>query len=173
MSDISQVAGVNFAELATTRTNLVFNQESFDNGFSEADRARIAEQVRNGNLETQMAYGREVKQVMDKDDFLKILITQLQNQDPTKPMEDREFIAQMAQFSSLEQMTNLSSGFERLAGMLSSNQALGVLGREVDLVVDGQLISGPVTEVTQGDFPQVLVNGQYYDYSDVARVKEL
>ncbi|HBQ77343.1 MULTISPECIES: flagellar hook capping FlgD N-terminal domain-containing protein [unclassified Exiguobacterium] len=41
---------------------------------------------------------------MDKDMFMKILIAQLSNQDPTAPMEDKDFIAQMAQFSSLEQM---------------------------------------------------------------------
>lgn len=49
---------------------------------------------------------------LDKDAFLRLLITQLQNQDPLNPMEDREFIAQMAQFSSLEQMQNLNKTFE-------------------------------------------------------------
>ncbi|SCY14160.1 flagellar hook capping FlgD N-terminal domain-containing protein [Alkaliphilus peptidifermentans] len=45
---------------------------------------------------------------LSKDTFLKILITQMQNQDPLNPMEDRDFIAQMAQFSALEQMQNLN-----------------------------------------------------------------
>lgn len=46
---------------------------------------------------------------VDKDTFIKLLITQMQNQDPLNPMEDREFIAQMAQFSALEQMQNLNT----------------------------------------------------------------
>lgn len=49
---------------------------------------------------------------MDKDAFLKLLVTQLKNQDPLNPMEDRDFIAQMAQFSSLEQMQNLNETFK-------------------------------------------------------------
>lgn len=171
MSDISQI-GRDYAELSATRSRLYFNQESFDNFFSDSELARVEEMVRTGNLNTQAEYGREIKQVLDKDDFLKILITQLRNQDPTKPMEDREFIAQMAQFSSLEQMSNLSTSFERLSGMLSSNQVLGVLGKQVDLVVDGKLFSGKVSEVTQGDYPQVMVSGTYYDYKDIVRVKE-
>jgi len=68
---------------------------------------------------------------LGKDDFLKILVTQLQNQDPTSPMEDKEFIAQMAQFSSLEQMQNLNttmSNFITLqtqANLISYGQFIG------------------------------------------------
>ncbi|MDD4048304.1 MAG: flagellar hook capping FlgD N-terminal domain-containing protein, partial [Clostridia bacterium] len=50
--------------------------------------------------------------MLDKDAFLKLLVTQLQNQDATNPVDDKEFIAQMAQISSLEQMQNLNQTFE-------------------------------------------------------------
>lgn len=65
------------------------------------------------------SYSKPVKQTgnsnLGKDAFLQLLITQLQNQDPTNPMEDRDFIAQMAQFSSLEQMQNMTKAVELLA----------------------------------------------------------
>lgn len=51
---------------------------------------------------------------LGKDEFIKILMTQLQNQDPLNPMEDRDFIAQMATFSSLEQMMNMASSIDTL-----------------------------------------------------------
>ena len=57
---------------------------------------------------------------LGKDAFLQLLITQLQHQDPTNPMDDREFIAQMAQFSSLEQMQNMTKAIETL--LLSQQQ---------------------------------------------------
>ncbi len=146
-------------------------QSEFDNLLDAGEQLRVQEAVRNSNRELQIN-GRHIKQTMDKDDYLKLLIAQLQHQDPTSPMQDKEFIAQMAQFSSLEQMTNMSAGFQSLANMLSSGQATSMLGKQVEVVVGENIISGFVEEVTRGDYPQVLVDGTYYDVSDVSRIRE-
>ncbi len=71
---------------------------------------------------------------LGKDAFLKILITQLQNQDPTNPMDDREFISQMAQFSSLEQMQNMTKAMENLLDSQKQTQLMSYTtfaGKEV------------------------------------------
>jgi len=88
---------------------------------------------------------RSVDNSLGKEDFLKILVAQLQNQDPLNPMDDTDFIAQLAQFSALEQMQSLNSGS-------SFSQAYGLIGKYVYAsVVDssGQKseVYGPVTAV--------------------------
>ena len=108
---------------------------------------------------------------MGKDEFLKILITQLSHQDPTQPMQDKEFIAQMAQFSSLEQMTNVSSEISKVAALLEKGQAVSLLGRTVEVVAGSQVVAGTVEEVSGGEFPQILVNGLFYDVSQVQKVR--
>lgn len=60
------------------------------------------------------ATSRQPSPELGKNDFMKLLMVQLQNQDPTKPMDNREFISQMASFSSLEQMTNMSGSIDKL-----------------------------------------------------------
>ena len=115
---------------------------------------------------------RSTQQDLGKDDFLKILVTQLKYQDPTKPMEDKEFIAQMAQFSSLEQMTNMSSQFTELSAILKGAQAMNLIGRDVEIAKGDSIIKGSVEAVTNGSFPQVMVNGAYYDYDDISKVTE-
>ncbi|MBI4404600.1 MAG: hypothetical protein HY537_10585 [Deltaproteobacteria bacterium] len=84
----------------------------------------------------------QAKSAMGKDDFLKLLVTQLQNQDPLKPMEHQEFTAQLAQFSSLEQLSNIGSEIKGLRGGMSDDaklQALGMIGRKVEAAGQNEL----------------------------------
>lgn len=114
--------------------------------------------------------GRTTSNQLGKDDFLKLLITQLTNQDPTSPMEDTQFISQMAQFSSLEQMTNMNESFNKLAGMISSSQAASVLGRTVEVDVGDTTAQGIVEATSFGSEPQVMVNGMYYDMAKIKAI---
>ncbi len=115
--------------------------------------------------------GRKPQQELGKDDFLKLLITQLSHQNPIQPMEDKEFISQMAQFSTLDQMTSMADDFSKLSSMLSSSEAASSLGRDVDLIDNDQLVQGTVTAVTRGDAEShVMVNGQYYKWEQVTKI---
>jgi len=135
---------------------------------SELSKARYDADAFNKEL----AANRPVKSELDKDDFLKILVTQLQNQDPTAPMQDREFIAQMAQFSSLEQMTNMSKNFSKISGVLNSSEAQSLLGRNVEILDKGATLYGEVSQVVRGEFPLVMVDGTFYDLEQVSKVIE-
>ncbi len=77
-------------------------------------------------------------QSLGKNDFLQLLVTKLENQDPLKPMEDENFIAQLAQFATLEQMNNISEGITSqnqwsMLSMQSLNNAMaaGLIGKEI------------------------------------------
>lgn len=70
--------------------------------------------------------------MLGKDDFLKILMVQLQNQDPTAPMQDKEFISQMATFTSLEQLTNMNKSLASLMQMQGSQ----LIGKQVTYTND-------------------------------------
>ena len=68
---------------------------------------------------------------LGKDDFLKLLVGQLRNQDPMNPSSDTDFIGQMAQFSQLEQTTNMASANAELVAQQSGARAVALLGRTV------------------------------------------
>lgn len=83
------------------------------------------------------------KDILGKDDFLKLLMAQLRNQDPLNPMQDKEFISQMATFSSLEQMTNLNKSIDKLVQMETQSSLINFshfVGKEVTWhqVVEGE-----------------------------------
>jgi flagellar basal-body rod modification protein FlgD len=135
---------------------------------NSAEIAELNKFVRDANIEFNPK--RQPSQSLGKDDFLKILITQLSYQDPTAPMEDKQFIAQMAQFSTLEQMTSMAGDFSKLTSMLMGSEASSALGKSVDIVEGESNVQGTVQAVTRGVTPQVLVNGRFYDWDQVIRV---
>ena len=135
---------------------------------SSEEQLQIDKLVRDYNLG--LNQGRQTQQSLGKDDFLKILITQLSYQDPTAPMDDKQFIAQMAQFSTLEQMTSMASDFSKLTSMLMGNEASSALGKNVEIMEGERTIQGMIQAVTRGETPQVLVNGNFYDWNHVAKV---
>jgi flagellar basal-body rod modification protein FlgD len=76
----------------------------------------------------------KAKNTLGKDDFMKLLMTQLRHQDPLKPMDHEQFAAQLAQFGSLEQLANIGSGIQGLKSGLGEGaklQALGMIGKQV------------------------------------------
>jgi flagellar basal-body rod modification protein FlgD len=86
----------------------------------------------NYSAQNVQAAARKPAKELGKDQFLQILVTQLRNQDPMQPMQDKEFIAQMAQFSSLEQMMNMSKGMTSLRQ--SAGMSAALIGKEVSWV---------------------------------------
>ncbi|WP_044337397.1 flagellar hook assembly protein FlgD [Rossellomorea aquimaris] len=90
------------------------------------------------------------KDILGKDDFLKILMTQLQNQDPLNPMQDKDFIAQMATFSSLEQMTNLTQTMEKFVDNQSQTQLISY-----NQFVGKQVTWHKIIESEEGDAPDI------------------
>jgi flagellar basal-body rod modification protein FlgD len=132
------------------------------------EQAKVNQYVNDFN--NKLNQGHKPQQNLGKDDFLKILITQLSYQDPTTPMDDKEFIAQMAQFSTLEQMTSMAADFAKLTAMITGTEAASALGRSVELVDGDRVVQGTVRAVTRDNVPQVLVNGEYYNWTQVKKV---
>jgi flagellar basal-body rod modification protein FlgD len=137
---------------------------------SAEEQTKVSQFVHDFN--NKLNAGRQPQQQLGKDDFLKLLITQLSHQDPTAPMQDKEFIAQMAQFSSLEQMTSMAADFARLTTMLTGSEASSALGRNVEIIDGERVVQGAIKAVTRGEIPQVLVNGAYYNWNQVQKVFE-
>ena len=92
-------------------------------------------------------------------DFLNILLTQLSYQDPLKPMDNQAFMAQMAQFSALEQSQQLNDRIQQLIENQAALQSVGLIGRTVDVTTNNGNVTGTVTSLSlQGEHPKVTVS---------------
>ncbi len=91
-------------------------------------------------------------------DFLKVLLTQLTYQDPLKPMDNQQFMAQIAQFTTLQQTQELNTNIQTLLSNQSALQSVGLLGRTVDVTSTMGPISGEVIGISlSGTSPLVTI----------------
>ena len=88
---------------------------------------------------------------LNQEEFLKVLLAQLRFQDPMKPMDNQQFLAQMAQFSSLEQTRQLGAQIDQLLTIQGSTQSIGLLGKTVEIMNGGAATTGVVTTLTFKD----------------------
>lgn len=104
-------------------------------------------------------------QTLTQKDFLQLLVSQMENQDPLDPQSDTEMAAQMAQFTSLQQSSAMASS-------LSMMQADSLLGSTVNLQIDSHTATSGVVQavVLENGTPEIIVNGSAYDLSQVTSV---
>lgn len=108
---------------------------------------------------------------LGKQDFLQLLIAQLKNQDPLQPGNDREFIAQLAQFNTLEQMERMNQTLSAMATLSSLGQAAGLLGQQVEGLGPSGSVRGVVTGVlVDNGEPLVEVGGAKLPISGISRL---
>src|SRR5471032_1696374 len=112
-------------------------------------------------------------QALGVNDFMKLLATQFQEQDPLKPMDDTAFIAQTAQFTSLQQTNTLVQQMTQMSASQNISAANSYLGCQVTVDAgNGQTASGIVSAVdASGSAPQLILNGQPYPLSAVLLVQ--
>lgn len=113
---------------------------------------------------------------LGKQDFLKLLVTQMQHQDPLSPVKDQEFAAQLAQFSALENSQELLSQFEQFTAVNTwatrMGQATGLIGRTVDLIYNDEIVSGQVDAVRIVDgVIQLIMGDKSYDAATVYEIR--
>ncbi|MGN1206145.1 MAG: flagellar hook capping FlgD N-terminal domain-containing protein [Eubacterium sp.] len=143
--------------MATSLDGIVTGLDDLSLNKNRVNESQTSERAVGGNL--------------GKDEFLQLLVCQMKNQDPLEPEKDTEFIAQLAQFSALEQMQNLNE-------TTVNSQAFGLVGKAV--VINTKSTNGNITEVQgvvdyitmKNGSAQLSVNGQLYSMDDLVEVKQ-
>lgn len=95
------------------------------------------------------------------DDLLKVLLTELTHQDPFKPVDNKDFMAQIAQFASLDASQQLNQNIEQLVALQAVNQTVGLIGRNVSATVNGVTVTGKVIALSLANgLPRMTVQNQ-------------
>jgi flagellar basal-body rod modification protein FlgD len=129
-------------------------------------------QITGFKAEAPEAVERVPVKMLGQNEFLKLLVTQMRNQDPMEPVSDTEFIAQMAQFSSLEQTKTMSADITKLRQGNDFLQATNLLGKEVRLHLgDMEFTKGIVTDLNVKDGEaRIIVGDKTYTLDQVNSV---
>ena len=131
--------------------------------------------VSNNAGSTQSTSASSVDKGLGKDEVFKLLLTQLQYQDPLNPMDKTELIAQLAQFSALEKLQSLDDNMALMLEMEQLGQASGLIGKEIEASVGngGETVKGVVTAAKMEDGGAVLsVGSRSVKLSEVVSVSE-
>lgn len=107
-----------------------------------------------------------------KDEFLQLLVTQLRHQDPLNPMQDREFITQLAQFNALEEMQKVNRSIEAFAATQEVMAAAGFLGKTVEYEAPSGVRSGQVSRVSWATgVPRLTIGEMEVDLTQIVSVR--
>ncbi len=118
-------------------------------------------------------FTRQVKKTLDQSDFLKLLATQMANQNPLEPQKDTEMIAQMSTFSSVEQMGDLVTSLKSFIVSQDFVSAQNMLGKYVTVTKDDATTSGVVTSVgyDEDGVSIIRIGDKVFNPSDVTEVR--
>ena len=127
----------------------------------------------------------------DSNMFLTLMLKQLENQDPTEPTDNTQWLSQLAQYSSLEQMSNMNAGLENCAKYINAmyedmnlnseiSQTLSMIGKDVTLKIPNEkdsskteTVTGVVTEASFEDGTgKIKIGDKYYSISNVVAIRE-
>jgi len=111
-------------------------------------------------------------------DYMKLLVTQLQNQNPLEPLDNSDMTAQLAQFSQLEQLESMNTCFSKVLESVQHGYASSLIGKEISFTAAGsdgatEIRTGEVEEVVMGSSGQVtlVIGDQTVDLADVLSVR--
>lgn len=101
--------------------------------------------------------------ILGKEDFLKLLVAQMQHQDPLEPMSNEEFVLQLSQLSTMEQLQNLTGSMDAMSDLSMLGNAAGLIGKDVTFTNPETLetVSGTVSELEVSNGNHVLIVGEY------------
>lgn len=111
---------------------------------------------------------------LGQDAFLELLVAQLQNQNPLEPLDNFDFISQVAQFSTLEQITALNDALTGFVEFTAIGQLASMVGKEATLLLDedaGISVTGVITAVTfDSGEPRVVIDGEAYSLENIISI---